>query len=61
MNSDGADEDSAQLIAQTAASESSCDINELVNRLGSMILDRRQGARADDITVIAVRIGTRKD
>ncbi|MCR5541437.1 MAG: SpoIIE family protein phosphatase [Ruminococcus sp.] len=61
MNSDGADEDSAQLIAQTAAAETNCDMTELVNNLGSMILERRQGARADDITVIAVRIGLRKD
>ena len=61
MNSDGADEDSAQLIAQTAAEANDCDITELVNRLGSIVLDRRQGAKADDLTIIAVRIGMRKD
>jgi stage II sporulation protein E len=61
MTSDGADEDSAQLIAQTAAEDNGHDINELVQHLGKIILERRQGTRADDLTVMAVRISLRKE
>lgn len=61
MTSDGADEDSAQLIAQTAAEDNGRDINELVQHLGKIILERRQGTRADDLTVMAVRISLRKE
>ena len=61
MTSDGADEDSAQLIAHTAAEDNGRDINELVQHLGKIILERRQGTRADDLTVMAVRISLRKE
>ena len=56
MNSDGADEDTAQLLAQTAAHESGADMDELVHRLGQTVLSRRHGERGDDLTIIAVRV-----
>ena len=61
MTSDGADDVSSQLIADTAAASDGCDINELVQQLGEFVNDRRKGMRGDDITIMAVRIGTQKE
>ncbi|MBQ8966526.1 SpoIIE family protein phosphatase [Ruminococcus sp.] len=61
MTSDGADDETAELLAKTAAESSGAQLEELVNTLGSMALGRRQGSRGDDLTVLAVRVGLRRE
>lgn len=61
MTSDGADDETAELLAQTAAAEPDSDPDELVHRLGGIALEGRQGGRGDDLTIMAVRICLRKE
>lgn len=61
MTSDGADDDTAVYLAQTAADTDISDMDELVQRLGSIAISRRQGAHADDLTIMAARMSLRRE
>ena len=61
MTSDGADDETAELLARQTADRPTADIEELVHYLGSLALARRQGERGDDLTIMAVRIVLRRD
>lgn len=61
MASDGADDETAELLAQTAAADPAADPDELVHRLGGIALERRQGGRGDDLTIMLARIGLRRE
>ena len=57
MTSDGADDDTADLMARIAAEHNDTDLDTLVQQLGCIALKRRPSDHCDDLTVIAVRIG----
>ena len=61
MTSDGADEDTARMLAETAADSPADDIDGLVQQLGSLALAQRQGKRADDITILAAAVRLRSE
>ena len=61
MTSDGADDETAQQLAQYIANDSCEDMDELVCRLGRTVISRRRGERGDDLTIMAVRITSGKN
>ena len=56
MTSDGADEDTADLLAATAAAAPHTDLETLVRQLGALALEHRDKTHTDDLTVILVRV-----
>ena len=61
MTSDGADDDTAEYLAQTAAELDIDDADELVQLLGSIALERRHCKRADDLTIMAALVSLRSE
>lgn len=61
MTSDGADDETAELLAQTAAAGEFTDLDQLVRVMGGIAIERRKGGRGDDLTIIAARIGSRQE
>lgn len=61
MTTDGADDETADLLAQTAAAGEFTDLDQLVRVIGGIAIERRKGGRGDDLTILAARIGMRKE
>ena len=61
LTSDGADDDTAELMAHIAAEHSDTDLDSLVQQLGSIALKRRRRDHCDDLTIMAVRVERDKD
>ncbi|WP_295151718.1 SpoIIE family protein phosphatase [uncultured Ruminococcus sp.] len=61
MTSDGADDETADILARIAANSRETDPERLVQELGRTALARRAGERGDDLTVMAVRLRLRNE
>lgn len=56
MTSDGADDDTADELAQLAADNAEESLEDIVRLMGKLAMDKRQDINADDLTIIAVKI-----
>lgn len=56
MTSDGADDDTADELAQLAADNAEESLEDIVRLMGKLAMDKRQDMNADDLTIIAVKI-----
>ncbi len=56
MTSDGADDETADMLARIAADEPRLSVEEIVRKMGTLAMSRRDKQHCDDLTVIAVRV-----
>lgn len=56
MTSDGADDDTADELSQIAADNPEEHLEDIVRLMGKYAMSKRQGKKADDLTIIAVKI-----